>query len=262
MSTYNRHLKETKNKRELNYVLTHKYNGNLLNIDDAENDIKIINKLNKCSNKIHNVMEKITYFPPKEEKYLCGDIINDEVYFVSSKYPLLSYTLDYLTVVRILPYPFSTMLNMAKTTDFAGKDSEEKKVLQKIYNFVNSVYNTYSYRVVDYSINKQMGVARFGTMQQDQFTGGTRQQVYLVLDTQRQLNTPDIKGTVKDLMDSNMLFSMFSLFGFSKIYGRCTCSNFLRYQGQRYNSGTFICNHLMITYSLLPTYIYYLLRRL
>lgn len=252
------HKKEKEYEKKLKYILKTKYNDNIYYLREAENDIKIENKLNKnkkALNKINVCLSEHEYY--NKEKYTCVNFKSNEMFITNVntiENIILSQSIDYLAMQRFLPVTISSFFNIMKERDY-NKKTNKNDVFQ-IFNYIRDRICSKNITLSNISLNKSTGVIDYSTTTMDGIYGGLKQSFLIKADLKRNVNLNNlINGKIENLIkDYNLLFSFFTIFGFNEIYARCNCPEYNRNYNKKIGMGNYFCNHLMFSMSLFPYY--------
>jgi hypothetical protein len=252
-----RYIRENKKNNEIKEILNKKYNGNITKLKQAEDDYNFQFNLYKISNK-----KKPLILYPTSYDYICMDIDNDIYSIVKSDNPLLSASLDSLSIRRIMPQKPSDILNTNRNKDINFKSLEEKTELQKLFHHLYNLAVRSNFYITSLMHDKNNGTITYNTAQYDVVSKTTVYQYgYITLDKNRYMNFTDkYNGQIKKFMDNNMLYSFSMMFGICKYFFRCTCPIYKSFNNTRRTGGNFICNHISWSIIMLQYYLLYLLK--
>lgn len=255
-------IQAEKYNNEIMSLLHEKYNDNLLNYNKAENDIieknNLINKLHKLNSNINIIEDNMS-----NTKFTYVNLLNKttSINYNNVPEPLLSYSLDFLNVKHIFPYPLETLLNIHKNKDKQThhNSDEAKNVIQWVRNRVL----TTNISLMNLSIDKKTGIFRYNTSMRDSSYGSVLQYFTAKLDNNKIVNIDGTKlrGKIIDLSnDYSSLFTYFILLGFTEFYARCTCFDYVRKYSKRYGIANYFCPHILYTMTQMPYYLMYILK--
>ena len=261
MSTFIRHQKENERWNAIQTVLEEKFDGNPIYLKDAEEYYDDhTDKIKKFKN-TSNILSSIVTVKegPSTHKTSVFDLVNEQAYLF---YPvessaILSYTIDTLGYKRIFPTSISSLMNKNIGSDYSKSGtSDRKENVKEIEKFLRNFCSRYNLTVNKIDKNVKTGTIQFETTQYDQVYGATRQFITLVIDKTKKFSIKDIKNNVDAIArDYTSLFSYFSLFGFSEIFSRCSCKNYLTKYNKKRGIQNYCCSHLMYSMSIFPHYL-------
>lgn len=252
------HKKEKEYENKLKNILKTRYDDDIHKLKEAQKDLdfeinlnknkKALNKINIClNNNIIDNKEKYTYVNFKKDEMFLTNINTLENI-------ILSQSIDYLAMQRILPITVTSFFNIMKEKDY-NKKTNKNDVFQ-IFNYIRDRICSKNITLSNISINKNTGVIDYSTTTMDGIYGGLKQNFLIRADIKRSVNLNNlINGKIENLIkDYNLLFSFFTLFGFNEIYARCNCPEYNRNYNKRVGMGNYFCNHLLFSMSLFPYY--------
>lgn len=242
--------------------LDEKYNGNINFYKQAEKDIKeqenLLSSLKKARLFACNSNEK-------DKKHIIFDLKDKKIYESFSNRelnPILSYSLDFLSTRKILPFTFNELNMRTYYKEYSkAKNFEEKAKLAKILQWVQ-LRSQWNIQLQNCSLDKKNGILTYTTQIKEPNVGNFMQNITILIDKNKKL---DINGYntsqyIKDTsLDFKMLFNYFILLGGNEVYTRCNCNEFNRKHSKKYGISNFMCSHLMFSLTQLPYYVYYLL---
>jgi hypothetical protein len=249
------HIKENQKSNQIQEILNTKYNGDLIKLKEAEKDYLVQNGLYKLSNP-----KKPLVLSSLSHNYIAMDIVENTTSLIKSENPLLSSSLNQLSIKKIMNQKPSDILNIARNKDIVFKPMEEKNELQKLFYVLNNITNGVNFNVVSLTHDRNKGIINYNTRQYDSIYGSTMQYGWITLNTNKQFNfTEKYQGKIKDFVDNAMIYDFSMMYGITKIYARCTCRNYIESANTKKSGGNFICSHLMWYYTFLPFWLYYAL---
>jgi hypothetical protein len=154
----------------------------------------------------------------------------------------------------------ASLLNKNIVMDKSKYGSYDESV-KKITRFINNFIGKYRLTVNTIQKNTSNGSIQFDTTQIDPILGNCRQYINIILNKDFKLSIDDLDNTVGNFSkDYKSLFSYFSLFGYSNIYSRCTCKNYLSKYSTKRGMQNYMCSHILYSMSLFPYYLTYVLQ--
>lgn len=258
--TLNRHFKEKEKWKAIQAILSSKYDNDPRMIRSAERDyankVKTIRLLRKASTILASI--GVQAEGSADSKTTIIDLKTKEL---SLSYPnvssaLLAYSLDTVAQRKIFPMTISNLFTMNVSQDIRKHNkSDITRDLKDLYTFFRNFYSRYNITVSKIQKDANKGTIQFETMQTDQMFGATRQYITISLEKYKQFEFKDFSGDIVTLAkDYKSLFSYFALFGFSEIYARCTCRNYLRKYNKKLGMQNYFCPHIMYSLSMFPAY--------
>lgn len=258
-----RHEKEKLFIEKVFKRLDDKYNGNINFYKQAEKDVKeqefLASKLKKASLLAHNIEEK------DSNKHIIFNLKHKKIYESYSNKelnPILSYSLDFLSTRKILPFTFNELTTKTYYKEYSkAKNFDEKAKLSRILQWV-SLRSQWNIQLQNCTLDKKNGILTYTTQVKEPNVGNFMQNITILLDKNKKIdiNGYDTAQYVKDAaLDFNMLYKYFILLGGNEIYTRCNCHEFNRKYSKKYGMSNYICSHLMFSLTQLPYYVYYLL---
>ena len=265
MVTYLRHQKEKYYWSEIKKILDSQFDGNINYVKEAENIFNKKKNNTKTLKNMNNILSSIKIHSEGniKNKTSCLDLINEKAYIM---YPLeqtalLAYSLTDIGYRRLFPSNISSVINRNIQLDKNNaKNKEYSDNVNSINNFLKIFLNNYKLNVTTIQKDQNNGTIQFETNQSDPVLGICRQYMTIVIDKNQKFALNNIKNNVGNLAkDYKSLFAYFALFGFSEIYSRCTCTNYLSKFSKKRGMQNYTCNHLFYSMSLFPYYVLYAL---
>lgn len=187
------------------------------------------------------------------------DLENKEAYLF---YPLespamLAYSLDSLSYRKIFPISISNLLNRNTNFDRNNtKTQEDRSKLLEISTFIKNFCSKYNFSVSKVQKDVRSGTIQFESIQMDPVFGPCRQYITVVLNKNKTFSINKIKDSLENFSrEYKSLFSYFSLFGFSDIYTKCTCRNYLSSYSKKRGMQNYCCSHIFYAMSMFPYYL-------
>jgi len=246
------YLRKNKDFEGVKKILNEKYDGNLFKLKDAEEDYRIICELNKCHNKVRQIKKEPII--SSERSYTLIDFNQDELSYVVNQQPILSASLDSIAYRRLLPdRPSNIFLRLRQKENSKGTRNADK-----IFTFLQNLVMRSNFQVSSIVNDRANGIIKFNTIQSDAIHGSTRQYATIYLNKNAYVNMDElVRGELKRLLDNQMLYAFFTLYGFSKFFIRCNCREYLNNFSRKDSGANYFCNHAMWSMSVLPYYLYY-----
>lgn len=254
------HKKQSEYSKSIMRILNDKYDGNLLHWRDAENELKHTNSfLNKLKD-INYISGEISLDKEKQDNKVThidfGNDVIDLTYTQKLPEPLLAYTLEYLSVKRIMPFSISQLIDNNKMKDY--KKSDDAHEVARVFDYVKERVLTLNFTLQGMNLDKKNGIFTFTTSMQDRNYGAVKQFITVKYDKNKKLKIPttDLTGTIKELSDKyNMLLMYFMMFGFNEIYCRCTCQDYILKYSKRQGISNYFCSHILYSLVQIPWYL-------
>lgn len=257
MSIY-RYEKEKNYDRLVKKILVSKFNNDISYFKDAEifaqKYIKTLNTLKK--------IEEFGYINQsvKLSKYTNIDFINKEISLSYSDNPeaLISQTLEFLSVKKVLPYSSSQFIEKLKEKD--RKELHPSDEASKVLQWVKDRILNYQFSLSNLSYDRNNGKLSYVTRTRDTDLGSSVQSFTCIVEQNKiiQISSTDLKNNRKELSkDYFSLFAYFTMFGFTEIYAKCTCQEYNQKYGKKLGNANYFCPHILYSLSQLPYYLMY-----
>lgn len=259
-----RHEKENQFDRYVNKILDNIYGGNILYYKQAEEEAKNLLKIRKNINEFvsqTSLLSKEIKTP--YNKYMHIDLKKQIVstLLTEATDAILGYNLEFLRTRRFFPMSLNEFIDKIINKDkkkIDYKDFDKSKEAKRVFEYVKErVINSY-FVLNNIMIDRNRGVIEYVTSSRDYDYGNVIQ--YITIKVPNDLDVNVKFSGLKDkpsklIKDYESLFTYFTLFGFSEIYARCTCPNFVRKHSRKYGVANYFCNHILYSMMQLPYYI-------
>lgn len=254
------HKKQTEYSKSVMRILNEKYDGNLLRWRDAENELKQTNAfLNKLKD-INYISGEISLNKESQDNKVTHiDFNNDMIdlaYTQKLPEPLLAYTLEYLSVKRIMPFSISQLIDNNKNKDY--KKKKDTHEVARVLEYVKERVLTLNFTLQGINLDKKNGIFTYTTSMQDRNYGNVKQFITVRYDADKKLHIPttDLTGTIQDLSNQySLLLMYFMMFGFNEIFCRCTCQDYILKYSKRQNISNYFCSHILYSLAQMPWYL-------
>ncbi len=260
-----RHERENQFSKLVLSILNDSYGGNVLKYKDAERDARDFTQLSKKLRRAAALELDLSKVKSPYLKYTHVDLKNSVVSVVLTEYPevLLGYNIDYLKSKRFFPFGLDYLFQRSKFKDLRKvRDSRDKEQEAKyVFNWVRDrVLNNY-FSVSNIQVDKKLGRVEFSSNFRDQNYGMTIQNIVAKIPNDKHLNISGLKGTALELSrDYDTLFLYFSMLGFTEIFARCSCPEYVRKHSRKYGISNYFCSHLLYSIMQFPYYLMYVLQ--
>jgi hypothetical protein len=263
MSTFYRNIRENLKNNNIREILNSKFGGNPLFLREAEKIEETRNANFKKMKKISNILSAINVAENGsiESKTTNIDLKNKEI---SLFYPIespnmLAYSLTEIGYRKVFSTSIANILNRNLSNDRSKHGAYDDRV-KKITKFINNFIGNYRLTVNNIQKNESNGIVQFDTTQLDPTFGTCKQYISVILNKDAKFSINDIEDKVGGFSkDYRAMFSYFMLFGFSNIYTRCTCKNYISKYSQKRGIANYMCQHVMYSMSMFPYYFTYVL---
>lgn len=261
MSTYRRYIKEREKWTDIKKILENQFGGDPNYIKDAEDIYHDRLFQSKRLQNLSSILSSIAVLKDgdPDSKTSRFDLDNKEAYLF---YPLespsiLAYSLDSLSYRKLFPISISSLFNRNANIDRnKAKTLEEREKLLEISTFIKNFCSKYNFSVTKIQKDINAGTIQFESIQMDPVFGPCRQYITTVLNKNKSFSINRIKDNLENFSrDYKSMFSYFSLFGFSDIYTKCTCRNYLSSYTKKRGMQNYCCSHIFYAMSMFPYYI-------
>jgi hypothetical protein len=239
------YIKESK----LEKILNDKYDGNILKLQQAENDLELLNNLNT----IGDSLEKSNGIMSNEHKYFCFDLLNNEISTTTGNI-IIGMSIDQLYTREYINKTPSAVLS-----NFNIINNKNETKIQKIYNFIiSSLKNK---KITSFNYNKiNDGKIDIVSTHFDSIFGNSKQYFHAEIN-ENIYNSINKKNIIeaKELLDNKKIIDFYTFIGLNKFFIRCDCKPFDTYY--RTNNKNLLCSHCMNMLNVIPYYFYYNLGR-
>lgn len=243
-------------------TLNEKYNGNIIFYDKAEEDtkeyIKNMKKLKTTASLANSFI--LSESELKDCKITNVNLKEKSVSLVYDKNPelVLAYTLEYLSYRRMFPYSINNLIDKSINKDRKSSPEEVENIIKWVKHKILEI----NFNVAELSLNKDLGLFRFGSIMRDPLYGSIRQEITAQIPSDREINFSgtSIKGKPIDLAKNySTLFNYFIMFGLTEFNARCNCPDYIRKYSKRRGIGNYFCPHILYSMAQLPYYMMYVL---
>lgn len=259
MSTFLRNKKESEHKKLINQILDKEFNSNPAYLKEAEKKLDSNIAAIKKYKVFNNILSSIkTNTNTIENKTTNIDFINKNMClcYSAESISILGYSLGSLSNHKIFPVNISSLFNKNINFDInRSKTVDEIEKIRHIETFLKNFYSKYNLTVNRIQKDTNNGIIYFETNQIDAIFGTSRQYISIKLDSNKIFSIKNIKDNLKNLSnDYKSLFSFFMLFGFSDIYAKCSCKNYMSKYNKKLGIQNYLCNHILYSMSMFPYY--------